>query len=278
MFSRAWSLPSPPRGALPAVLLASLLALTNGCSGPRRGGYYADDGPPARSPRELEAIADAVPKREPFSRSGNRPYTVFNKTYRPLTDPRGYSERGVASWYGKKFHGKRTSSGEAYDMYTMSAAHKTLPIPCYARVRNLRNGREAIVRVNDRGPFLENRLIDLSYAAATRLGIVASGTGLVEVNAIDVDAPIAQPVARPRSPTRAPTLYVQLGAFATGENAEQLRAKFHQAGFSDVHVQRANDATLYRVRIGPLASVDDSDRIIARTRREGAPAAYLVIE
>lgn len=264
------------------ALLALMVVVLSACSGPRRGGYYEDDGPPARSARELESIADAVPKREPFSRGGNRPYTVFNKTYRPLRDVAGYRERGVASWYGKKFHGKRTSSGEAYDMYAMSAAHKTLPIPCYARVRNLRNGREVVVRVNDRGPFLENRLIDLSFAAATRLGIVASGTGLVEVSAIDVDAaPAALAVAQTgerAAPTTTPTLYIQLGAFASAANAEELRARFERAGFADVRVHTGSEPARYRVRIGPLASVEASDTMLARAQRAGADAAYLVIE
>lgn len=260
------------------ALVALTMVLISACSGPRRGGYYEDDGPPARSARGMEAIADAVPKREPFSRGGNRPYTVFNKTYRPLRDIAGYSERGVASWYGKKFHGRRTSNGETYDMYAMSAAHKTLPIPCYARVRNLRNGLEVVVRVNDRGPFLENRLIDLSYAAATRLGIVTSGTGLVEVTAIDTQTPIAQPVARKTAPAATPTLYIQLGAFATAANAEELRARFERAGFTDVRVHAGGEPNLHRVRIGPLASVEASDKMLARAKRTGADAAYLVIE
>lgn len=264
------------------TLIALLVVFVSACSGPRRGGYYEDDGPPARSARQLEAIADAVPKREPFSRSGNRPYTVFNKTYRPMRDVAGYRERGVASWYGKKFHGRRTSSGEAYDMYAMSAAHKTLPIPCYARVRNLSNGREVVVRVNDRGPFLHNRLIDLSFAAANRLGIVTSGTGLVEVSAIDVDAaPAAQAVTQTdvaHVRAGAPTLYVQLGAFATATNAEELRARFARLGFSDVQVRAGGEPVLHRVRIGPLESIDASDKMLARVQRAGADAAYLVIE
>lgn len=265
------------------ALIVLMIVFVSACSGPRRGGYYQDDGPPARSAQDMAAIADAVPKREPFSRSGNRPYTVFNKTYYPLTDVAGYSERGVASWYGKKFHGRRTSSGETYDMYTMTAAHKTLPIPCYARVRNLRNGREVVVRVNDRGPFLENRLIDLSYAAATRLGIVASGTGLVEVTAIALDRDgespgTARPVAKTETAAAAPTLYIQLGAFAAATNAEQLRAQFARAGFTDVRVHRGDDTNMYRVRIGPLASIEASDRMLSRAQRAGAHAAYLVIE
>lgn len=266
-----------------APWIALSFVLLSACSTPRRGGYYEDDGPPARSARKIEAIADAVPRREPYSPSGNRPYTVFNKTYRPLTDIAGYRERGVASWYGKKFHGRRTSSGEAYDMYAMTAAHKTLPIPCYARVRNLRDGREVVVRVNDRGPFLENRLIDLSYAAATRLGIVAGGTGLVEVTAIPIgpdgnEVASARPVAQNVAATAAPALYIQLGAFATAANAEQLRAQFARAGFADVRVHRGGDAGLYHVRIGPLDSVAASDDALARAQRVGAGAAYLVIE
>ena len=173
------------------VVLAVLLA---GCgSAPRndrpgptsaKGGYYMDDGPGARKPPNLDSIPDAVPRSEPLNRFANRPYEKFGKTYVPLTSVRPFRERGQATWYGTKYHGQKTSVGETYDMYKMSAAHPTLPIPSYARVTNLRNGKSVVVRINDRGPFLHGRVIDLSYAAAYRLGYIQQGSAEVEVEAI----------------------------------------------------------------------------------------------
>ena len=154
------------------------------------GGYLAGDGPDDHPPANLDAIPDAVPKAEPLHRYANRPYVALGKTYTPLTQPGNYTERGVASWYGRKFNGQRTSSGESYDMYAMSAAHPTLPIPSYARVTNLANHKSVVVRINDRGPFLENRIIDLSYTAAYRLGIVGDGSSEVEVESINPDVSI----------------------------------------------------------------------------------------
>jgi rare lipoprotein A len=255
-----------------------------------RGGYYQDDGPHSRPQVDVSTIADATPRNDPPSASGNRPYAVFGKTYYPLKDAGGYHERGIASWYGKKFHGRKTSSGEAYDMYTMTAAHKTLPLPSYVRVRNLNNGRSVTVRVNDRGPFLDNRLIDLSYAAAQRLGIVASGTGIVEVVGISTDppgssrmptqaqAPAAAPVATD-SPLQ-PRLYLQVGAFASRENAESLRLQLERAEFKPIQVETASQdqATLYRVRIGPLANVDASDHLAQRIAGYGIHNAFVTVE
>ena len=260
-----------------------LLLLQTACAVNRGGGYYEDDGPPRRTPRDLARIADAEPRREAISKSGNRPYTVFNKTYYPRADAKNYRERGVASWYGKKFHGRRTSSGERYDMYAMSAAHKTLPIPSYVRVRNLRNGKTTVVRVNDRGPFLHNRLIDLSYAAAAKLDIVASGTGLVEIESIDFDAPAAVAAAVPPAPipapAAAPDIFIQVGAYIERDNAERMRSELYRAGFSGVHISTHPDqVTLYRVRVGPLASVDESDDLLRRLLGQGFEHAYIAIE
>ncbi len=239
-----------------------------------------------------------MPKREPYSSSGNKPYAVFSKTYYPLSSPKNYRERGIASWYGKKFHGKRTSTGEAYDMYAMTAAHKTLPIPCYARVRNLRNGSSVVVRVNDRGPFLENRLIDLSYAAASRLGILATGTGLVEVEAIDLEAPTTLQAKAPSAPAVAsaepavvttvslhaapaprlptPEIYVQVGAFSDLDNAERQRSALYRAGFAGVTIE--SEANLHRVRLGPVPDVEASDALLRRASSAGFDQAYVVIE
>ena len=155
-----------------------------GCSSTRPGGYYKDDGPHERPPANLERVADAVPRREPLHKFANRPYEALGKRYVPLTSVQPFRQSGLASWYGKRYHGQKTSSGEAYDMYAMTAAHPTLPIPSYVRVTNLANGRSVVVRVNDRGPFKSERVIDLSYVAAYKLGFIQAGQARVEVEAI----------------------------------------------------------------------------------------------
>ncbi len=167
------------RQSIPATGARQLPALPPAGSG--RGGYYQDDGPGDRPPDGLHDLPDAEPKVEPYSRSGNRPYVVFGKRYTPITDDRPFKQRGRGSWYGKKFHGQKTSSGEIYDMYKMTAAHPTLPIPSYARVTNVGNGNQVIVRVNDRGPFHAGRIIDLSYTAALKLGYIGKGSAELEV-------------------------------------------------------------------------------------------------
>jgi peptidoglycan lytic transglycosylase len=165
-----------------AAVLAMVLAACS--SAPKKGGYYKDDGPAANPPSNLAAIPDARPRSEPLHKYANRPYEVFGKKYVPLASVQPYHQRGVASWYGKRFHGQKTASGEAYDMYAMSAAHPILPIPSYARLTSLRTGRQVVVRINDRGPFHSNRAIDVSYAAAYRLGLIGTGSGEVEIDAI----------------------------------------------------------------------------------------------
>lgn len=171
----------------------------------KSGGYYLDDGPEAIPPADLEATPDAEPRAEPLHRYANRSYVVMGNRYTPQTERRAHSQEGLASWYGRRFHGKKTASGEVYDMYAMTAAHPTLPIPSYARVTNLRNGRSVVVRVNDRGPFLNDRLIDLSYTAAAKLGYIEAGSAQVEVELITEfgEAP-AQPVAAAPLPAPAP--------------------------------------------------------------------------
>ncbi|RJG03054.1 septal ring lytic transglycosylase RlpA family protein [Noviherbaspirillum sedimenti] len=169
----------------PAASASSRPALPPAGSG--RGGYYLDDGPGDQIPDDLLALPDAEPKIEPYAKRGNRPYVVFGKTYTPFLDERPFRQRGRGSWYGKKFHGQRTSSGEPYDMYKMTAAHPTLPIPSYARVTNVANGRQVIVRVNDRGPFHSNRIMDLSYTAALKLGYLQQGSAELEVERLLAD-------------------------------------------------------------------------------------------
>ena len=270
-----------------ALVLLALALLAHGCASTRPGGYYQDDGPHARPPVDVSKVPDAVPRAEPVNERNNRPYSVFGVSYQPLKSSEGYRERGVASWYGKKFHGRSTSNGETYDMYAMTAAHKTLPLPSYARVRNLNNGRSVIVRVNDRGPFRDNRLIDLSYAAAHRLGIIGTGTGIVEVEGVNAGEQATTVTARaPASliPTAqaatVPRLYLQAGAFASRENAENLRNRLVQADLKPVHIEPAqvDGAPLYRVRLGPLDSVDASDRLAERVQAQGLPKPIVVVD
>ena len=175
---------SPGSSAEPS---ASVRPAEKSAEGPRRGGYYLDDGPGDSPPPNLDAIPDAEPRVEPLHRYANNPYSVFGQEYVPDQKLKPYKKRGVGSWYGRRFHGQKTSSGEPYDMYAMTAAHPTLPIPSYARVTSLANGRSVVVRVNDRGPFLAGRIIDLSYAAAHRLGYATKGSGAVEVQLITPD-------------------------------------------------------------------------------------------
>jgi rare lipoprotein A len=191
---------APTPGAQPPSAIAALPPAGSG-----RGGYYLDDGPGGEPPPDLERIPDAQPRAEPLHRFANRPYTVFGRDYVPMTLVTAHRERGMASWYGRKFHGQKTSSGEVYDMYGMTAAHPTLPIPSYVRVTNMRNGRSVVLRVNDRGPFLHGRVIDVSYTAALKLDFVRAGSVLVDVELVgpgDVaqapDADVSQqPIAEP---------------------------------------------------------------------------------
>jgi rare lipoprotein A len=161
-----------------------LLALSACGSAPRPGGYYKDDGPHANPPANLDRVADAVPRVEPLHKYANRPYEALGKRFVPMTSLQPFRQRGVASWYGKRYHGQKTSSGEIYDMYAMTAAHPTLPIPSYARVTSVANGKSVVVRINDRGPFKSERIIDLSYVAAHKLGFIQAGQTSVEVEAI----------------------------------------------------------------------------------------------
>lgn len=277
------------RCAFCGLALAPLLLLLAACSFlPRSGGYFEDDGPSAPI-ADAARIPDAVPRHESRSRYGNNPYTVNGATYRPLADGRGYRERGVASWYGKKFHGRRTSNGETYDMYAMTAAHTTLPLPSYVRVRNLKNGRSVVVRVNDRGPFLHSRLIDLSYAAAAKLGIADEGTGLVEVETVGPGEPLTAKtetveVIAPAAAAEAnggPRLYLQVGAFTQWDNAIALRDRLEREAFRPIFVQSTlaeAETRVYRVRIGPVASVEEGDRLTERLAQQGVANAVFVVE
>jgi len=258
----------------------------------------------------VSQIPDAIPRYEPRSAFGNPPfYAVDGHRYTVLGSSVGYVERGIASWYGTEFHGLRTATGEPYDMFAMTAAHKTLPLPCYARVINLSNGRSVVVRINDRGPFVSNRVIDLSYAAAAKLGMIGTGTAFVEVETLTPPNPLGAPLpvstsvvtaasagvssvpavsnpsALPSAPPASPSppvaaastpLFIQVGAFAQSENARRARERLRAAGFSNVFtLPGAPPRGLERVRIGPIATVQQYDQLIARLAQLGFAGAKL---
>jgi rare lipoprotein A len=286
---------------------------------------------PVMPPRKPDSMPDAIPRIEPRARSGNPPfYNVFGKRYYVLSSSVGYWERGVASWYGPGFHKVRTSIGEPYDMYGMTAAHKTLPLPAYVRVTNLQNGLSVVVRVNDRGPFVGNRIIDLSYSAAAKLDMLRNGTAMVEVRTIDPSAPppvitasgrsapaattpaataltivapaaaapagsapaAAPAAAAPGTATQpagsgvtspaatAPALFVQAGAFSDPANAERLAEKLRGGSYGKVIVRDDQIAgrRMYRVRIGPVPSVAEFDRVVAALERAGINDAHLALD
>ena len=275
------------RNTIRQLFLLLLLATLTAC-----GSNKTKDGPPRSGSASIPDLpGDAVPRREPRSKYGNGPvYEVLGKRYTVMNSSRGYKERGVASWYGTKFHGNLTSNREPYDMYAMTAAHKSLPLPSYVRVRNLRNNRSVIVRVNDRGPFVDNRIIDLSYSAALKLDMVGTGTSLVEVEAISFDAPSGDrptrkttAAARPKpepAATSGNKVYVQVGAFATRENADRRLTALRARGIGMAFVLEDNSSgqTLYRVRIGPIKGVMQYDLIVEELEILGITDPYLVTE
>ncbi len=226
--------------------------------------------------------APAEPVTDSRSRYGNGPiYEVHGRRYVVLDSSQGYKERGIASWYGKKFHGRLTSNRERYDMYALTAAHKTLPLPTRARVTNLQNGKSVEVRINDRGPFVANRLIDLSYAAAAALDIVEAGTAMVEVEALGgyqaADAVAPSPAA---PAVAAAGLYLQVGAFGDAENARRRFGMLKDGGIEPafVHEDIAAQPAMYRVRIGPIANVAQYDSLVLKLKDLGISEMHLVTE
>ena len=266
-----------PRQDAPAVAKPEKPAVVT----KKGGGYYLDDGPGDNPPANIDAIPDAEPKPEPLHKFANRPYSVLGKTYTPDTRLKPYKETGVASWYGRRYHGQKTSIGEVYDMYGMTAAHPTLALPGYVRVTNLKNSKSVVVRVNDRGPFHSDRLIDLSYTAAYKLGVLAGGSTRVEVEAIigakPAEAPVAAPLAdkgpvvavqeAPLPPAENNGHYVQLGAFGAQENAESFRGrlKVELAQLADKLQIHPSDG-LFRVRAGPFQTLAEASQVAAEIK------------
>jgi rare lipoprotein A len=290
----------PMRRSASLLLRFSLAFLLSGVLASCGGKDTKDDGP--GSGRIPDMPGDAVPRPEARSKYGNGrdlgsgpQYEVLNKTYTVMPNSADYQERGVASWYGKKFHGNLTSNREVYDMYGMTAAHKTLPLPTYVRVRNLRNDKVIVVRVNDRGPFVNNRIIDLSYSAALKLDMIRDGTSLVEVMAISFDQSGSSESAGDR-PTRVSTpalppatsaavvesnrIFVQVGAFGERENAARRLAMLSQSGIANafIHEDTSTQPSLYRVRVGPVAGVTQYDRLVEELDGLGIKDPYLITE
>ncbi|MDP1612710.1 MAG: septal ring lytic transglycosylase RlpA family protein [Sulfuritalea sp.] len=262
------------------------------------GGFYQDDGPGDNVPQDIDAIPDAVPRAEPLHRFANNPYSVLGHDYVPLRERAPYKARGIGSWYGRKFHGQKTSSGERYDMFGMTAAHPTLPIPSYVRVSNPANGRAVVVRVNDRGPFHAGRLIDLSWTAAYKLGYIGSGSTVVDVESVQPGQTLAaaappsgnpgtqntppappaeeDPIARLAAAEPEPPLpqvqnarghFVQLGAFGNRDNAEALRARLtRELGELAGKLVVQSAGKLFRVQLGPWPDAAAAQLAGARLR------------
>ena len=246
------------------------------------------DSAPRKASVDVDSVPNAVPKKEPKSKYGNpESYEVFGKRYYVMNDNKGFVQKGIASWYGKKFHGRRTSSGETYDMYAMTAAHKELPLPTYVEVTNLKNNKKIIVKVNDRGPFHENRIIDLSYTAARKLDIVANGTGLVEVRAIDSVGRVAEskperqgaPVRVAYDDKKNQAFYIQVGAFGDETNADRLQQRLVSLSPEQVKVHKGNvqGREIFRVQIGPFYDVDSADALVVRLPDYGVTEHQIVV-
>jgi rare lipoprotein A len=301
-----------------AVLVAALATVLSGCAGlappapapeptavspppppisapapkPSAGGYYKDDGPGDSPPGNLAVVPDAVPKAEPLHRFANRPYKIEGKDYAPMSSVQtasgSFRQTGIGSWYGRRFHGKPTSSGEQYDMYAMTAAHPTLPIPSYARVTNVANGRSVVVRINDRGPFHSDRIIDLSYTAAWKLGYIEAGSARVEVESLTPGegAQVASaattvrqltPIAAASSAVAAKALYLQLGAFSSREAADSARERVaaQLSGLAE-RVELAPGGAPFRVQAGPYPSQDEARAVAQRLQTEFGLRAIVI--
>jgi rare lipoprotein A len=261
---------------LPALVAGGALLLLVGCSsqpkveGPGSGSSAAKHGEASDGPSDVRIspadVKDAVPRNEPRASYGNHsPYEVFGKKYRVMDSAKGYKEKGVASWYGTKFHGRRTSSGEPYDMHLATAAHKTLPLPTYAEVTNLDNGKKIIVKVNDRGPFKDNRIIDMSYAAAIRLDMIGKGTANVEVRAIDTSKmpqATASELKVPGETGGEETVFLQMGAFSKENTAEELAGRLEGVDLKPASIHKGD--RVYRVWLGPYTTAREVDTVIQR--------------
>ncbi|MDH5179716.1 MAG: septal ring lytic transglycosylase RlpA family protein [Gammaproteobacteria bacterium] len=295
--------------------LLLIIGLSSCATGKRRYAMHQDRAPGHAV--NVDHITDAVPRIEPLSKYGNpESYVVFGQRYNVMKSAQGFRQRGIASWYGSKFHGHRTSNGETYNMYAMTAAHKNLPLPCYVQVTNLENNRSVIVRVNDRGPFHENRIIDLSYVAAKKLGITPTGTAKVEIKVIDprqeqqkkrrvaltdsfrkkgvttkaatTETPATdQPVIAEKPPENTPPgasgetqrVFLQVGAFTERSNADELAMQLISLlGKGEINTGYNVEQKIYRVRIGPLADAEEAGKLAEKISAAGLATPKVVLD
>lgn len=269
------------------LVLVALLLSACGSQPYRRGGPSMvppnqDYAPTSDEiPPEIEKTPDAVPQQEPRSTSGNpKTYTVFGESYTVMDSAAGFRQRGYASWYGKKFHGRKTASGERYDIYGMTAAHKNLPLPTYVRVTNLGNGKTTVVKVNDRGPFHSDRIIDLSYAAAAKLGIIGHGTAMVEIEAITSADDNLPPADSPETAAARPVArsgYLQVAAYVDPINAVALREELQQHGIGPVEIRINDDQSppVHRVVVGPFSDEAAAGEILNRLSQRSLKAEWI---
>ena len=234
----------------------------------KTGGYYLDDGPEETPPDNLDEIKDAQPKYEALSKRANRPYVAFEKKYTPMNKITPFEEEGYASWYGKRYHGRKTSIGEIYDMYQMTGAHKTLPLPCYIKVTNLKNKRSVIIRVNDRGPFIDQRIVDLSYAAAHKLDIIKNGSELVKIEMINPSLTkhnLKKINDKLSSLSSEKYFYIQAGAFSSEENANNLMNRISRIKFKGpLTLKKINKDSLHLVTIGPYKNKEIAEKSLKK--------------
>ncbi len=259
------------------LLFLSCIVLLVGCAKQEKvAPVVVIDGKPDTVTIDIAAIADAVPQYEPWLDSVNpNNYEVLGKTYQVLVDNKSFKQQGIASWYGTKFHQKKTATGEVYDMFKMTAAHKTLPIPSYVQVTSLDNQRSVIVKVNDRGPFHPHRVIDLSYAAAVKLGIDKAGTGFVDIIAIQPgDVKVTNPSVVLKQ------VYFQIGAFTHIENAILLQEKLSHAELTKNRIVSSNtpDSALFKLQVGPISSVIEADDISLKLKQMGMENGHYISE
>jgi len=244
------------------------------------GAYYLDDGPDENPPQNLDKIPDAQPKYEALSKRANRPYVAFDKKYFPMQKIIPFKEEGYASWYGKRYHGRKTSIGETYDMYQMTGAHKTLPLPCYIKVTNLKNNRSVIIRVNDRGPFIDERIVDLSYAAAHRLEIIQNGSELVKIEMVNPSS-VVKNIEKPNqnSSPSIKSFYIQAGAFSNQDNASFLINRLSKIKFKNsLSIKILNKNSLHLVTIGPYASKKIAEEALKNVTKKIQLNSFIISE
>ncbi|PIW59008.1 septal ring lytic transglycosylase RlpA family protein [Shewanella sp. CG12_big_fil_rev_8_21_14_0_65_47_15] len=242
---------------------------------PNKGRYSLRNDKMPLNPPNVEHVPNATPKYEPYSRRGNKPYTVYGESYSVMNTDQGFTETGRASWYGEKFHGYETSNGEPYDMYSMSGAHKTLPLPSYAKITNLDNNKQVIIRINDRGPFHSDRILDVSYAAAYKLGMLGTGTARIKLDVIYVGS-LAATNSAVASAQDSGNHYIQLVASKDQLKLKKMAKELEQKYQVQSRVQAANN--MYRLQLGPIGQPELADRLLNKVKQDGYPEGYMVLE